>query len=170
MWWCTWRRRSSLKEKAVPRSQCHSHRRAGNWWRVSSNSRLIFFLALWTSLPAATCRHSRLPDKPRSAPGAGWRVSSPGTRQRDSPGRPSSVTLFQRCESRLFSHDLICIQPRWLGKRRPQLPESLRSPHNPELPGCTWGSASDVFSETQAGAFLKLVHIIHSNDFKWGKN
>lgn len=95
----------------------------------------------------------------------GWRVSSLRTGQRESPEKSSSVALFQWCESQLLSRELICMQPRWLGKGRPQLPESLPSPHSSCVPDAA-EDLSQMYLVRQAGAFLQLVPIIRSSDFK----
>lgn len=78
-----------LTEQAFLRMQYHSQ-----CWQVSSNPKLIFSLALWVSLPAATCWCSPHADQPLGTPGAGWRASSRRTRQRGGSMKPRSVTSF----------------------------------------------------------------------------
>lgn len=158
MRWCI-PRRSALKEQTFPRPQCHSQWHVSNWWLRQLKAHF-----LPCTLELSPCSYLLMQPSPRQAPCRSWcrlEGSSLRTRQRGSPVKLTSVTLFQWRVLQLLSRDLICIQPGWLGKRRPQLPKL----HNLVVPGCSWGSVSDLLSETQVGVFLQLVHIIPSSDF-----
>lgn len=143
---------SPLKEQAFLRLQYHSQ-----YWQLMMCLKQLQAHFLPWALDVSPCSYLPVQPSCRPAPGHSW-CRLEGILLQDKAERVLSKAKF----SDLISVMWIAVILSWSNLYPAQVAweeeataaRSLSSPPSLALPGCSWGSALNVLSETQVGAFL----------------